>query len=51
MSKEQQRALSHWLERVSELKNSLGLPSMVDDEDERSLYELYDAELRASAAR
>lgn len=48
--KEQQRRLSAWLERISELKNSLILPSMVEDEDERLLYEGYDAELRASAA-
>ena len=49
-AKEQNRTLGSWLERISELKNSLILPSMVDDEDERSLYESYDAELRASAA-
>jgi DNA helicase II / ATP-dependent DNA helicase PcrA len=49
-AKEQQRTLSGWLERISELKNSLVLPSMIDDDDERALYELYDAELRGSAA-
>src|ERR1019366_8741938 len=49
-TKEQQRTLGRWLERISELKNSLVLPGMVDDEDERALYESYDAELRASAA-
>lgn len=49
-TKEQQRTLGRWLERISELKRSLILPSMVDDDDERSLYESYDAELRASAA-
>ena len=49
-AKEQQRTLGRWLERISELKNSLVLPSMVDDEDERSLYESFDAGLRASAA-
>src|ERR1700756_1265526 len=32
--KQQQRKLSLWLERISELKNSLVLPSMVDDPDE-----------------
>jgi DNA helicase-2/ATP-dependent DNA helicase PcrA len=48
--KEQQRRLSSWLERISELKNSLVLPSMVEDDDERRLYEGYDAQLRASAA-
>ena len=49
-AKEQQRTLGRWLERISELKNSLVLPAMVDDDDDRSLYESYDAELRASAA-
>lgn len=48
--KEQQRRLNAWLERISELKNSLILPSMVEGEDERLLYEGYDAEMRASAA-
>ncbi len=48
--KEQQRTLGRWLERINELKNSLVLPGMVDDDDERALYEAYDAELRASAA-
>lgn len=49
-TKEQQKALSRWLERVSELKNALVYPTMVEDGDERLLYEGYDAELRASAA-
>ncbi len=49
-AKEQQNTLGRWLGRISELKNSLVLPSMLDDEDERSLYESYDAGLRASAA-
>jgi len=48
--KDQTRALSRWLERISELKNSLVLPSMVEDGDERLLYDGYDAELRASGA-
>jgi DNA helicase-2/ATP-dependent DNA helicase PcrA len=49
-TKEQQRILSAWLGRISELKNALLLPSMVDDENERAIYEAYDAGLRASAA-
>jgi ATP-dependent DNA helicase UvrD/PcrA len=49
-TKEQQRRLGNWLERISELKNSLILPEIVEDETERLLYELYDAELRASNA-
>jgi len=48
--KEQQRALSRWLDRIGELKNLLVLPSMVEDHDERVLYQAYDAELRASSA-
>jgi DNA helicase II / ATP-dependent DNA helicase PcrA len=49
-SKSQQKMLSRWLERISELKNSLVVPSMIENEDERLLYEGYDAQLRASAA-
>ena len=49
-TKEQQKAISRWLGRISELKNSLVFPGMVEDSDERMLYEGYDAELRASAA-
>lgn len=49
-AKEQQRRLTAWLERISEFKNSLVVPSMVEDDHERSLYEGYDAQLRASAA-
>jgi DNA helicase II / ATP-dependent DNA helicase PcrA len=49
-AKEQQRKLNSWLERISDFKNSLVLPSLVEDHDERRLYEAYDAQLRASAA-
>lgn len=49
-AKNQQKALTRWLSRISELKNALLLPSMVEIEEERLLYEAYDAELRASAA-
>jgi len=49
-TKEQQRTLTRWLERISELKNGLVLATMVEDENERLLYEGYDAQLRASAA-
>jgi len=49
-TKEQQRTLGRWLERISELKNDLVLSTMVEDENERLLYEGYDAQLRASAA-
>jgi DNA helicase II / ATP-dependent DNA helicase PcrA len=49
-AKEQQRTLGRWLERISELKNSLVLPAMIEDDEERTLYESYDAELRGSAA-
>lgn len=49
-ARNQQKRLGQWLGRISELKNSLVLPNMIDDALERSLYELYDAELRASGA-
>jgi DNA helicase-2/ATP-dependent DNA helicase PcrA len=48
--KEQKDLLNRWLERISDLKNSLMLPDMVEDDGERALYECYDAELRASGA-
>ena len=51
VSRGPQKLLGRWLDhRISELKNSLMFPAMVDNPDERSLYEMYDAELRASAA-
>lgn len=49
-TKQQQATLSRWLGRISELKNSLVIPSMVEDGDERMIYEGYDSGLRASAA-
>jgi DNA helicase II / ATP-dependent DNA helicase PcrA len=48
--KEQKDLLNRWLGRISDLKNSLILPDMVEDDGERALYECYDAELRASGA-
>jgi DNA helicase II / ATP-dependent DNA helicase PcrA len=48
--KRQQQVLSGWLEKISELKNSLILSDMVEDPGERALYECYDAGLRASGA-
>ncbi len=48
--REQQRALGRWLERISEIKGAFLPPEMIDDEDERQLLEIYNAELRASAA-
>jgi len=48
--KDQQRLLGGWLDNRGSLKNSLVLPTMVDDDDERLLYEGYDGELRASGA-
>jgi DNA helicase-2/ATP-dependent DNA helicase PcrA len=49
-AKEQQRQLGRWLDRISELKNLLVVTDLVEDDDERLLYESYDAGLRASAA-
>jgi DNA helicase-2/ATP-dependent DNA helicase PcrA len=49
-TKEQQQILGRWLARISELKSLLLLPSMIEDDDERLIYESYDAELKASAA-
>jgi DNA helicase-2/ATP-dependent DNA helicase PcrA len=48
-AKEQQKALSRWLERISEMKNSLQDSDDAENQDEQRLYEAYDAELRASA--
>src|SRR5579884_483305 len=46
----QQQLLARWLNRISEFKNRLLLPEMIEDEDDRLLYESYDSELKASAA-
>jgi DNA helicase II / ATP-dependent DNA helicase PcrA len=48
--REQQRALVRWLERIGELKNCLMVPSMVEDNLERRIYEAFDSALRASGA-
>lgn len=48
--KEQQRALGRWLERISEIKGAFLPLEMIEDDDERQLFEAYNAELRASAA-
>lgn len=49
-SSEQDRLLSRWIMRIGEFKNKLVLPEVVDDNIERSVYQAYDAELRASDA-
>ena len=48
--KERGALLSRWLQAISEAKAALLLPHMVEDETERRVYEVYDAELRASSA-
>jgi Superfamily I DNA and RNA helicases len=49
-SSEQDRLLSRWMARIGELKNSLILPEMVDNDLERRVYQAYNDELRASDA-
>jgi DNA helicase II / ATP-dependent DNA helicase PcrA len=49
-SREQQKALGRWLERISEIKGAFLALEMIDDDDERQIFEAYNTELRASAA-
>lgn len=48
--KEQQNTLSRWLQIITDAKNSLLLPAMLQDQDSKDIYEAYDAALRASDA-
>lgn len=48
--REQQRALGRWLERISEIKGAFLPLEMIENDDERQLFEAYNTELRASAA-
>jgi len=48
--KERGATLSRWLQAISDAKAALLLPHMVEDDTERRVYEVYDAELRASSA-
>ena len=48
--KERGATLSRWLQAISDAKAALLLPHMVEDDLERRVYEVYDAELRASSA-
>lgn len=43
------RALSGWLNTISEFKSNLIVPSMVPHDFDRQMYEAYDAQLRASS--
>lgn len=49
-SREQQKALGRWLERISEIKGAFLALEMIDDDNERQILEAYNTELRASAA-
>ncbi|MCX6597676.1 MAG: ATP-dependent helicase [Acidobacteria bacterium] len=49
-AKAQQKVLGSWLARISELKSSLVFPELVQDDDERHIYQAYDSGLRGSAA-
>jgi len=48
--KERGATLTRWLQAISDAKAALLVPHMVEDETERRVYEVYDAELRASSA-
>lgn len=48
--REQQKALGRWLERISEIKGAFLPLEMIDDDIDRQLFEVYNTELRASAA-
>jgi DNA helicase-2/ATP-dependent DNA helicase PcrA len=48
--KQQQAMIARWLQGISDAKNSLLLPSMIEDRQSREIYEAYDAALRACNA-
>lgn len=49
-AKEQNKLLDTWMKEISDAKNSLIVAAMVEDEDFRNIYELYDAAIRACGA-
>lgn len=48
--KKRDQRLGSWLRKISDLKNTLTVPQAVDNELLRTMYEAYDAELRAAGA-
>jgi DNA helicase-2/ATP-dependent DNA helicase PcrA len=49
-AKNQGRRLDAWMNAISELKNTLVIADMVEDEDLRNIYQIYDAAIRACKA-
>lgn len=49
-AKEQNKLLDTWMKEISDAKNSLTVAAMVEEEDFRNIYELYDAAIRACGA-
>jgi DNA helicase-2/ATP-dependent DNA helicase PcrA len=49
-AKDQNARLDSWMKGISDAKNALSVPAMVEDEDLRHIYELYDAAIRACGA-
>jgi len=48
--KDQGKRLDSWMNSISELKNSLIIADMVEDEDFRNIYQIYDAAIQACKA-
>lgn len=49
-SKEQNKLLDSWMKEISDARNSLTIAAMIEDEDFRNIYELYNADIRACGA-
>lgn len=49
-AKAQNAMLDSWMKAISDAKNALQVPAMVEDDDLRHIYELYDAAIRACGA-
>ena len=49
-AKDQGKRLDSWMSSISELKNSLIIADVVEDEDLRNIYQIYDAAIRACKA-
>ncbi len=49
-AKAQNTLLDSWMKGIGDAKNALCIPAMVEDDDLRHIYELYDAAIRACGA-
>ena len=49
-AKAQNAMLDSWMKSIGEAKSALSVPAMVEDDNFRHIYELYDAEIRACGA-